>query len=37
MIVWLKPSQDGPPWLPASERLAPTTWTWLAGEDDIAC
>ena len=29
------PDQDGPPWLPDSERDR-TTWTWLT-DDDIAC
>jgi len=31
------PTDDHPPWLPASERDT-TTWTWLLGnDDDIAC
>ena len=29
------PSEDGPPWLPASERDH-TTWTWPT-DNDIAC
>lgn len=31
------PGHDSPPWLPAGERQTPTSWTWLAGEDEIAC
>lgn len=30
------PGDDGPPWLPAAERDT-TPWTWLEGDDDVAC